>query len=117
MSTVMMAPERQAEPRNESNLPRQQLESHRQNLPRPQSPEPAETPADLDPRRAEDQINRGAPAASVSLAIESAADTVTGELQDLRQQLQAFFADMTKTLSAIQDDVKATQDWIATHLS
>jgi len=100
-----------------NDLPQRQLERNRQAFQGNQPPEPAETPADLDSPRAEEQKNRGVPTASVSQAIESAADTVTGQLQDLRQQLQAFFADMTKTLSAIQADVKATQDWIATHLS
>ncbi len=101
----------------EHDLPRRQLASHRQEFPGHQSPEPAASPPGLDPRPAAEQINRGVPTAAVSQAIQSAADTVTGELQDLRRQLQAFFADMTKTLSAIQDDVKAAQDWIATHLS
>ncbi len=99
------------------DLPRQPPASHRQEFQGSQPPEPAAPAPGLDPRPAEEQSSRGVPAAAVSQAIQSAADAVTGELQDLRQQLQAFFADMTKTLSAIQDDVKAAQDWIATHLS
>ena len=99
------------------DLPRQPPESHRHEFQGSQPPEPAAPASGLDPRPAEEQFGRGVPTAAVSQAIQSAADTVTGELQDLRVQLQAFFADMTKTLSAIQDDAKAAQDWIATHLS